>query len=315
MKNYLPGDRVSFINDKLSGTIKRIIDKKQVLLLLDDGFEIPASTNELVVIEKAKGNDNIQDTDQSIIAEDVDKSDKIFFGAVAEDTGKGTLIKTYLINTTPNLIQFSLFNRTMSQIKGLAHGELEASRAIKLVQFSINEATDFKNLVFYYISFSENPKELIPPQQINFKLRSVSLIKDQKLIPVLKQKGLLINLTDQQQVDDNDETKKILAPPKVNKPEPIPDLIDLHIEELTDSPKALEPHAAFELQMKVFNNSLEKALAQDLNHITYIHGIGQGRLKGEIRKVLGLNPYIQSFEDADHKKFGYGATIVYLKNR
>jgi hypothetical protein len=312
-RTILPGDRVSYINDKLSGTVKRIIDKKQVLLLLDDGFEIPANINELVVTEKTGGDREKLESELSIIAEEVDKTDKMFFGAVTEDTGKGQLVKTYLVNTTHSLIKFALFNTTNGNYRGLFHGELEPSRALKLVEFMLAEATDYRNLVLQVISYAENPASLAVPLHVPFKIRPVALIKDQKIIPVLKQKGFLINLSDLEHSADADDKQKLL--PKVIKPEPVPDIIDLHLEELTENPKGLMPHAALELQMKVFNNSLEKAIAQDMQHVTFIHGVGQGRLKGEIRKVLGLNPYIHRFEDGDPKKFGYGATKVFLKSR
>src|ERR1700721_973966 len=103
-----PGDKVSYINDNLSGTVKRIIDKKQVLVLLDDGFEIPVNISELVITSNRGGNVEVG-KDESIISEEVDTSDKIFFGAITEDTGKGHLVKAYLVNTTGRLLQFSLF--------------------------------------------------------------------------------------------------------------------------------------------------------------------------------------------------------------
>jgi len=315
MREFLPGDRVSFINDKLSGTVKRIIDKKQVLLLLDDGFEIPVSINELVLMERVGGAVEIQENDLSIIAEEEDKSDKVYFAAVTEDSTKGVIVNTFLVNTTQGMIKFVLFNKTMGQVKGLAQGDLESSRAIKLIQFGITEASDYRNLVLHAIHYAEKPDFIIAPMNISFKLKPVSIIKEQKIIPVLKQKGLLINLTDYQQTNENISIDKSVNPVNISKPEPPADLIDLHLEELSESPKLLLPHAAFELQMKVFSNSLENALAHNINNITFIHGVGQGKLKTEIRKSLDLNPHVKGFEDADYKKFGYGATIVYLKSR
>jgi hypothetical protein len=46
--------------------------------------------------------------------------------------------------------------------------------------------------------------------------------------------------------------------------------------------------------------------------IVLIHGVGNGRLKAEIVKMLGGYYGIKS-EKADARKFGDGATLVYLK--
>jgi|GEM_PF-5982245 len=305
-----PGDKVSYINDNLSGTVIRLIDKKQVLLALDDRFEIPANINELVITEIVNAHTVKATNDLSIIAETVDTSDKIFFGATTEDTGKGQLVNTWLINTTSKLLQFSLFKISESLTNGITHGEIERSRALKLITFPMAEATEYRNLTLQYMFFTEEPASIIPPTRINFKMKPVALFKDRHLIPVLKQEGFLLNLTDLNSAKGDISAHMRPVP----KPEPVPDIIDLHLEELTENPKKLPPQEALHLQMSIFNQALEKAIAQDLDNITFIHGIGKGILKSEIRKVLGSNPYIQGFADADAKKFGSGATIVYLKS-
>jgi len=194
MRDFLPGDRVSFINDKLTGAVKRIIDKKQVLLLLDDGFEIPVSMNELVVIERMGGAEKEVKNDNSIIADEVDKTNKIFFGAITEDTGKGVLVKTYLINTTQSLLKYALFNKTMGIVIGICHGEIEPSRAVNLMEFMLADADDFRNIVLQAIAFSEKPDSWLAPFEIAFKLKPVSLLKDSKIIPVIKQKDCFLIL-------------------------------------------------------------------------------------------------------------------------
>ena len=308
-----PGDRVSYVNDNLNGTVKRIIDKKQVLILLDDGFEIPANISELIVTKSIdSNNDNATSNDLSIIAEDVDTSDKIYFAAILEDTGKGQLVKPHLINTTSKLLQFSLFKISEGHANGIAHGEIEPSRAMKLMTFLLSETSEYRNLLIQYMFFVEDQDSIPTPEKVSFKIKPVALFKERHIIPVLKQQGFLINLTDLNQVQSTD-LPYYMRP--VSKNEPIPDIIDLHLEELTDNPKALPPQEALQLQMSVFNQAFEKAIANDLPNITFIHGVGKGILKVEIRKVLGSNPYIQGFEDADPKKFGSGATIVYIKSR
>lgn len=42
-------DKVRFLNEKLKGTITRIIDDKTVAVEVEDGFEIPVLKSEIVL--------------------------------------------------------------------------------------------------------------------------------------------------------------------------------------------------------------------------------------------------------------------------
>ncbi len=48
--NFRKGDRVKFLNDVGQGVIVRFQDEKIVIVLNDDGFEIPILINELLRI-------------------------------------------------------------------------------------------------------------------------------------------------------------------------------------------------------------------------------------------------------------------------
>ena len=44
--------------------------------------------------------------------------------------------------------------------------------------------------------------------------------------------------------------------------------------------------------------------------IVFIHGVGNGVLKNEIRKALEKKYKWHTFQDASFKEYGYGATMV-----
>jgi dsDNA-specific endonuclease/ATPase MutS2 len=46
--NFKIGDKISFLNEKRNGVVTRIISNHQVMILDDNGFEIPVSINEIV---------------------------------------------------------------------------------------------------------------------------------------------------------------------------------------------------------------------------------------------------------------------------
>jgi hypothetical protein len=47
---FQPGDKVSFINEKQQGVVKKILTGNMVVVEIEDGFEFPVRENELVKI-------------------------------------------------------------------------------------------------------------------------------------------------------------------------------------------------------------------------------------------------------------------------
>ena len=95
-----------------------------------------------------------------------------------------------------------------------------------------------------------------------------------------------------------------------------PDLveIDLHIHELLEDTRGLANHEMLEVQLGRFRNELDTAIANGTRRIVFIHGIGNGTLKQELRKELTTKYKNYYFQDASFKEYGYGATMVILKN-
>lgn len=90
--------------------------------------------------------------------------------------------------------------------------------------------------------------------------------------------------------------------------------VDLHIENLVDHPKKLENGQIVEIQLKVFERMLQKAIEQRKRKAIFIHGVGQGVLRAEIRQLLSFYPNV-SVQDASYKDYGYGATEVLIHQR
>ena len=67
------------------------------------------------------------------------------------------------------------------------------------------------------------------------------------------------------------------------------------------------------IQMDRFETSLETAIRAKTQRIVFIHGVGNGKLKHELRKTLERKYPDLKYQDASFKEYGYGATMVYLK--
>lgn len=88
--------------------------------------------------------------------------------------------------------------------------------------------------------------------------------------------------------------------------------VDLHIEQLTDDSAKMGNHDKLNLQLDYFAKCLDAAIVHKFKKITFIHGVGQGRLKEEIHKAINESYPGVKIQDAPFKKFGIGATEVLI---
>jgi hypothetical protein len=106
------------------------------------------------------------------------------------------------------------------------------------------------------------------------------------------------------------EKKKEFQSPKGNQGELME--VDLHIHELLDDFRGLSNSEMVEIQMNHFHQQLNEAIKKGIKRIVFIHGVGAGTLKLEIRKELDRLKNKLDYQDASFKEYGYGATMVRL---
>ena len=87
--------------------------------------------------------------------------------------------------------------------------------------------------------------------------------------------------------------------------------VDLHIHELIDSNRHMTNHEMLRIQMGHFQRMMDMAVEDKLMKVVFIHGVGEGVLKAEIRKALEYYPNCR-YRDANHRLYGTGATEVIL---
>jgi hypothetical protein len=129
-----------------------------------------------------------------------------------------------------------------------------------------------------------------------------------------KKEELLKTLTDKNinSIIEKKDSKPIV-PIKVKEPEV--EEVDLHIHELVENPKDFSPGQIIEMQLARFKVALEGGLKGNSRKMVFIHGVGNGKLKLEIRKELEKNYSKLKFQDASFREYGYGATMVFLRGK
>lgn len=99
---------------------------------------------------------------------------------------------------------------------------------------------------------------------------------------------------------------------KKSKKEEVVVEIDLHIEKLVKNFKRLSSYDILNTQVDTARYHLEQGIKNRIPKLVFIHGTGEGVLKTELEYLFGRYSEI-SFQDANYRKYGMGATEVYVK--
>jgi hypothetical protein len=91
--------------------------------------------------------------------------------------------------------------------------------------------------------------------------------------------------------------------------------VDLHIHQLLDHYGGMSNSEIISIQLEHFERTLRLAEEKKLRRVIYIHGVGQGVLRAEIRKMLSQYYPNCSYMDGPYTTYGYGATEVTIRRR
>ena len=89
--------------------------------------------------------------------------------------------------------------------------------------------------------------------------------------------------------------------------------IDLHVDSTRFKGGKKDEKYAIEYQLDALETALDNAVVKGKVELRVIHGIGTGKLKEEIHKVLKRHAQVKSFENTYHPRYGWGSTIVHFK--
>ncbi|WP_310991687.1 Smr/MutS family protein [Aequorivita marina] len=87
--------------------------------------------------------------------------------------------------------------------------------------------------------------------------------------------------------------------------------VDLHINQLVPSTRGLDKYDMFNIQLETAKRQLDFAISKRIQKIVFIHGVGTGVLRTELEYLFNRYENLKYY-DADYKKYGRGATEVYI---
>lgn len=315
------GDKIKLVRDKEEGVIVQAKGKGIFEIELEDGFNLEVHFSEITLMA----------SDDAVMGEE--EPEPVFEPKkeieVKEQTEEnvfllfkieGKHLEVELINTTKTDYHIAYYRKERNSVQPQRAFVLEKERSVALKDISMTTIQSNVSLIFQYLPFDINSNGLLHPGQWSQKLTGDLLMKKDETIAGINKKGKVIRFVELHQ-DINVEELKMNMFSSTAIPEPEPELlhanrqleIDLHIENLVNDIASTPREDYLSIQLKSFENELDKAIVRSQDHITFIHGVGDGILRHQIHKHLSGHPHISFFKDANKEKFGYGATYIELK--
>jgi hypothetical protein len=89
--------------------------------------------------------------------------------------------------------------------------------------------------------------------------------------------------------------------------------IDLHVDSSQFKGGKKDNKYAIEFQLDALERSLDEAIVKGKVEIRVIHGLGKGKLKDEVHRILARHPQVKSFKNEYNNRYGWGSTIVHFR--
>jgi hypothetical protein len=315
------GDRVKFLNESIEGTVTRLIDDKTIGVTTDDDFEIPVLRSDVVKVAFTEKN---VDAPASKPAEQKANKPK---PVTATETGlyaifepkSDQLLHLHVANLLYPEVVFTYGTFDRKHYSTAKKASLLLDETIIISTFQLESFSEWPALVFNFIPCSPQADAVLTPVHKTFKpnpkefhgsFKFFSLLNKQCYVFRLDQQ---VNLVDLQQLRNRDFTSRAASGSLTTVANDAQPIFDLHLNAIPDVPKNLKSHEALQVQMGFFKRQLEKGLAAGLEKMVFIHGIGDGILKRNLREYLHRYPHAQVVQDADEFEYGKGATEVVFK--
>ena len=242
-------------------------------------------------------------------------------------------LKAYLVNDSNYFLLYQFAHLKDEKYSTVEAGKLAPNTKLHLESFNQFDLSDFPELVFQLLPYKDEENQLTFPYRKDISINPVKFYKTSSYQSndYFHTASMIFSLTDNplnsavDQLSDNDFKEVVQDKERASRPKSLKkkqmqrnlDLVevDLHIHELIDDSKGLSNKEILDIQIDKFRSEIEAAKNSGAYKIVFIHGVGNGRLKTEIRRILDREFKHLYYQDASFKEYGYGATMITLKKR
>lgn len=238
-------------------------------------------------------------------------------------------IGVYLVNYSKRTMLFQYITSKMTCI----NGEIPSFSRYHLIEISREELDEFANGTVQVMVLAKVEEQMYFPSSIDFKIKGNKFYSENSYIkiPIFHEKSILHRLFDfaslpqlnssfkaeQSQVE---KSEKVEVKHEIKQPERNDEIlmfkksedyavVDMHIWEIVDDHVFMTSEQMLNHQLSYFQKCLNSALEHNIKKVVFIHGVGSGRLKDEIRAKLDAYHFI-TYKSASMQEFGVGATEI-----
>lgn len=334
------GDKVRFLNEVGGGVVTSKKNNQLVNVLQEDGFEVPMLITELVVIEAAGGGkvsapEKVKDAsaDEVYSYEETDEGEvlKLVFAYVPENIKEipGDKLLLYLVNDCNFFVNFHLGESIKNKVYPVLNGSIEPNTKLLIDTYRIADLDEIGSFLIQAVAFKKDkPFALQPLIQNEMKVNGVKLMKANSYSsndyfhepaivhslvedPFQKKINELTDTEITEQIKIKEKRPRVKNYQKANPTNNIIE-VDLHIHELVDSTTGMSNADMLNLQLDTFRKVLNENKAKKGQKIVFIHGVGNGTLKTDLRKEIEKK-FKYNYQDASFREYGFGATLVIIK--
>lgn len=236
----------------------------------------------------------------------------------------------YLINDSVYTLFYNYLIQIDEQTFSQSAGVLESNTKVLLKTYKRDELNDLTDAIFQMVFYAKGKYKLQKPQQVEMEINPVKFYKETSfrendffdenalIFQVLRTNQMLeaAKEINTKEIEKALREKEALVSKPVKKPkdENVTDDIlevDLHINELLETNKGMSNAEMIDVQMQHFRSKLDEARTKKIKKVVFIHGVGNGKLKMEIRKALESEKIV--YHDASFREYGYGATLAIIR--
>lgn len=344
------GERVKFLDEHGGGIITKIVSHNLVHVAIEDGFEIPTLTSNLLKSETVERVSAFAPPVKPSAPAPVEEEDGreqpllhlqgkkamprgLFLVFLPQDqkwltTGKFDIL---LINDTPWDVLFNLWLiHPEGGYRGKEYDAIAAGHSFHLATVKPERLEVWGSGTLQFLFRQDKADYMLMPASIDFKIKGYRFLKEgaYEEYRFIDGRAFLVNLSSLEALQKTGEKKDSGMPETDQRKAQIQDNelihsfrkgegvaeIDLHIEALMEEAKGLSNHEILNIQLGHFLACLESGIRSGYRDLVFIHGTGSGKLKAEIlerlREYKGLE-----VSDAPMKDYGVGALRVRLSQK
>lgn len=249
-----------------------------------------------------------------------------------------TLFDAYLVNDSNYFLYYTYLVAEGKSWTVRAHGLMEPNTKMFLEEFGKETLNSMERVAVQLVPFKEGKSFLMKPTAcVELRIDTVKFYKmhtfrDSDFFdePALLYDVVKADVPARQVFVDAVQLQDALLGKKEEKKRPSPSPstrevgrmpsdkkiieVDLHINSLLDNTSGMTNGEMLEYQLGVFRRTMEENRRRVGQKIVFIHGKGEGVLRRAIETELKSKYKSCLFQDASFREYGFGATMVTIRN-